>query len=145
MYFEDERNAIESRFRTKWLASAYSTVPIYFQNREFDPAGASYVSCIVKNATAQQISLGSPAIHRYIGVIINDILVKVNKGTKPSKDMADAISEIWRNAQFSKNNSGRILCRTPRIVDLGRRGDYQQHRIETEYERDVSLTTQPAG
>lgn len=146
MFFEDERNAIESRFKLKWEASAYSGVPILYENREFDAQAGNFVSCVIRLSTlSQQITLGNPALHRYYGSILNDVYVKLNNGTKPLKDIADVICEIWRNAQFSKNNSGRILCRTPSLLPLYRRGDYYQVQVQTPYERDVSLITQAAG
>lgn len=146
MYYEDERNAIESRFKTKWEASVYAAVPICYDNYEFDAGGQTFVTCYVMSAnTGEQKSLGSPAVHRYYGSIINDVLVKVNSGTKAVREMSDVICEIWRNAQFSKNNSGRILCRTPSILPLRRRGDYFQLQVQTSFLRDVSLVTQPAG
>lgn len=145
-YYEEERKAIETRFSTHWLASSYSSVPIQWPNIEFDPlTNPSFVSINILPGMASQISLGSPAIHRYSGVITNSVYIKANAATKVARQMSDTITDIWRNANFIHEGGGRILCRTPSIAVLGTERNWFRIDVTTSFIRDEQLTTQPGG
>jgi hypothetical protein len=141
--FVDERSAIEQRFYTQWAA----ITPIKFENVEFvQPEASPWVSLIIQRGSGDQIDIGtSNPTHRYNGVINVQIFTPQLTGTRSQGStaadaLADKVSGIFRNAQFSSGALGTIRCRTPRIVVSGNDPyGWYQINVLTPYVRDQNF------
>ena len=88
----------------------------------------------ILNADADQISLGSDPYYRNVGVISIAVMTPEGIGSATAKGYCDALSAIFRSAQFSG-----ILCRTPRIEEVGNMDGYYQIQVITEFQRDETF------
>jgi hypothetical protein len=115
MSHADTRRAIESRFQTEWAASAYSAIPVWYENAKFTvPTTGAYVALSIIDTGSEPADIAGTFI-RYTGTIQADIIVPENTGTQTARQMADVIAGIYRRAQFSCGASGTINCRAENI------------------------------
>ena len=131
MSFADERKAIESR-----LAAAWTTTPIRYENVPFGATSSPYVALFVIDGEGQQISLGTPALRRWVGIIMIQVFVPQDTGTQLAKGYADTIGAIFDRAQFSSGNSGTIRCRVPSIQSIGIQNGWHQINVSIPFIRD---------
>lgn len=139
MSFEDERNAIESRFAANFTALAANRIK--WENATFkEPNNGSWVALTILSGDAQQIDLGSPnALHRYVGIIQIDVFVPPDTGTAGARALADDIEPIFRNVQFSAGTSGTITTRAPSYRPIGLDGGWFHGVVSMAYYRDKSF------
>jgi len=119
MNFNAERQAIEARF-----SANYTSTLIKYDNLEFSPpANTSWVAISILNGANNLASIGttgnSSRLTRFNGIIQVDIYTPEGTGTKTSRDLADVISAIFNQVQFSAGSSGTIQTRIPDYVELG--------------------------
>lgn len=131
MSFEDARRAIETRLETNW-----TTTPIRFENVPFQETMQPYVALFIRDGQGMQISLGTPALRRWPAVIVVQIFVPQDIGTKLAKTYADSIAAIFDRAQFSSGNSGTIRCRIPSIEPVGITHGWHQTNVTVPMIRD---------
>lgn len=129
--FSDERKAIESR-----LAAAWTTTPIRYENIPFAERSTPYVALFIGNGEGTQVSLGTPALRRWVGIIMIQIYAPQDSGTNLSKSYADTIGAIFDRAQFSSGNSGTIRCRIPSIQNIGVTNGWNQLNVTVPFIRD---------
>jgi hypothetical protein len=130
--FADERRAIEARF-----SSMYTTTTVKYENVSFSKPSASWVSLYILNTEARRITLGdSTQIHRFPGMIVVNIFTPEDEGTQEAREIADTVSDIFRDAQFSAGSSGLITCRTPSLDPVGTREGWYQVNVSTLFQRD---------
>jgi hypothetical protein len=135
MNFDDERRAIEARF-----SANYSSTQIKFDNLEFSPpANASWVALSILNGDPITASIGttgnSSRLTRFSGIVQIDIYTPEGSGTKSSRDLADVISAIFNQVQFSAGLSGTIQCRVPSYTELGIDDGWFHAVMSVAYER----------
>lgn len=134
--FNLERQAIEER-----LAANYSAVPIKYENLSFvPPTNTSWIALTILTGSAFQASLGtgnSSRLTRFSGIIQIDIYTPEGVGTKSAKDIADVISAIYDNVQFSSGSSGTITCRVPDYKTLGIVDGWYHAVVSVAYQRSV--------
>lgn len=135
MSFQDERAAIESRFASAWA----STTKVRYENVEFaEPKDrTAWVSFNIITGDGRQITLGDNAVHRLPGVIVIQVFTVKDGGTAQARTLADQAAAVFRQAEFSSGNSGRILCRTPSILSVGVRDGWYQLNVKIPFIRDV--------
>lgn len=139
MSFADERKAIETRMAQAWQGSAYSAVPVLYQNDgKKPPNNAPYLVLWIKTGEGQQITLGSNPTDRYAGLIIVDVLVPEGSGSNEAKLMADFVSATFKRASFSSGASGLIRCRVPYLDALGAKHGWERFQLSVPYDRDVT-------
>jgi len=133
MSFADERQAIEGR-----LAANYSSTSIKYENVPFNqPASSAWVSLEILSGDGGQASLGgAQAIHRYGGVIQITIYTPEDTGTDAARTIADILEPIFRQKQFSQDNSGVIHTATPSFYSLGVVGGWYRSVVSIPYFRD---------
>jgi len=131
MSFADERKAIESR-----MAAAWTTTPIRWENVPFAATSTPYVALFILDGEGNQVSLGSPALRRWVGIIVVQIFVQQDTGTQLARSYADTIGAIFDRAQFSSGNSGMIRCQTPSINNVGVTNGWNQINVTVPFIRD---------
>lgn len=131
MSFEDARKAIESRLHTNW-----TTTPIKFENVPMKETADPYVAVFILEGDGEQISLGTPALRRWTGVIVLQVFVPADTGTKDAKTYADSLAALFDRAQFSTGNSGTIRCRIPSIETVGDKHGWHQINVTVPFIRD---------
>lgn len=129
--FEDSRRAIEDRFKQNW-----TTTPIKFENAPFLEIRSAYVAIFIREGDGSQISLGTVALRRWPGVIVFQIFIPQETGTKAAKAYADTIGGIFDRAQFFYGNSGIIRCRVPSASSSSVRDGWYQLNVSVPYIRD---------
>lgn len=129
--FADFAKAIESRLQTNW-----TTTPIKFESVPFREMADAYVALFIRDGEGNQISLGTPALRRWPGIVIIQVLVKEDTSTRVARGYADTIAAIFDRVQFSVDGSGTITCATPSIQIIGTRDGYFQLNVTVPYHRD---------
>ncbi len=131
MSVESAAKAIETRLQANW-----STTPIKYENAPFPEPTAAYVALFIRDGEGNQISLGSPAVRRWPGLIILQIFVPADTGTRKALEYADDLGPIFDRVQFSDGESGTITCRTPSTQIIGSRHGWQQVNVTIGFHRD---------
>ncbi len=131
MSFEDAAKAIESRLQANW-----STTPIKFENAPFAETTSAYVALYIRDGEGNQVSLGTPALRRWPGLIIVQVFVPENTGTRKAREYADDIGPIFDRVQFSSGGSGTITCRTPSIDVIGLKFGWWQVNVTVMFSRN---------
>lgn len=90
---------VESRFATVWGA----TTPIAYEGVDFSPtAGSSWVAIKVREGSSRKITLGSGAqVRRTIGTIFVETYAPLGQGSKPTRDLVDAVKVVFRDYRAS--------------------------------------------
>lgn len=140
MSFSAERQAFESKLNTVWAASAYSTVPVWWENTAFNvPDGVAYLAPTIVSLPSAQIEIGGLAdavLNRYGGYMQIDIAVPEETGNDVARKMADVIANGFRRARLEVTGSGYIRCNVPELVNLGIRQGRYRLMVRIPYTRD---------
>jgi hypothetical protein len=140
MSFEAERAAIETHFNTAWLLSAYASVPVIYENTNIkQPKDSDFLIHRIGNSDGQQMEIvgQADALHRYVGLVMVDILALPGAGTARPRAIADVVSEIYRRAEFSSVQAGRFVFRTPSIKSFGLYSERYRFCVTCPYRRDI--------
>lgn len=129
--FADERKAIEAR-----MAAAWTTTKIRYENVPFASLSTPYVALYILDGEGLQISLGTPALRRWVGIIMVQVFVPQDSGTQVAKGYADTIGAIFDRAQFSTGGSGTIRCQIPSLKSVGVTNGWQQVNVTIPFIRD---------
>lgn len=130
--FEAERQAIESR-----LEANVTAIPIRYENIPFEETKDPYCAVFVRRGAGNQISLGDGAqLQRWAGVIIVQVFVPADTGTKPAAAYADMIAAVFNRQEFSVPGSGLIRCRVAHSETVGVRNGWFQINVTVPYRRD---------
>lgn len=130
MSFEDAGKAIETRMQNNW-----NTTPIKFENVPFVEPSTAYVALVIRDGEGSQIDCGTPALSRWPGVIMIQVFVPVDTGTRQAREYADQIAPIFSRAQFSNGNSGNISCRIASIEKAPDKNGWCQFNVTVPYQR----------
>lgn len=131
MSTEDARQAIEARAAANW-----TTTPIRFENVPFQESAAPYMALFILDGDGVQISLGTPAVRRWSGVILMQIFVQPDSGTKLARTYADSLGAIFDGQQFSAGDSGTIRTGIPSIRPIGIQHGWYQVNVTIPFIRD---------
>jgi len=135
--FEEERRAIEGRFKNAWGAKT----PIRMDNarwKDLDPEETpAYVALFIVNGLGQQIELRETALVRFNGQIIVQVFTKERTGNSRARKLANDVADVFRRADFARGSSGRIRCRIPTIVRVGDNNGWYQLNVSTPFMRDA--------
>ena len=132
MSFEDTRKAIEVRFKTAWG----TTTPIRFENAPAIDGINPFVALTILDGEGEQISLGTPALRRWVGLIVIQIFVKADTGTQQARAYATQAGAVFDRAEFSSGNSGTIRSRIPSVRAIGVRDGWYQLNVSVPFIRD---------
>ena len=130
MSFQQAQLDIETRFAVAFT----STVSVKYQNVNFRPtSGQTYAELQIFDTATIRASLGTPALHRTHGLIRVNIFTTLNSGTTTGRALADAAAAIFRDATFSG-----IVCRSPRVLNVGEAEGWWVTSMIVEFYRDES-------
>lgn len=130
MSYADERDAICSRFEAHWA----SRTPLAWPNRGFAvPPEREWIRLTILDGDTRQVSIGSPGanIHRHSGVIVIQVFVPIDSGTRTARDLADQAAAIFRNQRFDG-----IRCDVPSVREIGPDGVWFQVNMSCPFRRD---------
>lgn len=125
------RQAIEERLSTLW-----TTTPIRYQNAPFQETANPYVALFILDGDGEQISLGTPALRRWAGVIMLQVFVPEDTGHAQARSYADSLGALFDRAQFSVNGSGTIRCRMPSMTPSETHEGWYQVTVAIPFIRD---------
>lgn len=98
-------NVILKQFNSEWAESAYSTVPVAYENQTFDdaPALTSWVRVTCKNSGGLQRSVGKAPdrVWQRFGFVIFEVYIKPNTSTYTGKDMCEEIISMFEGKKIS--------------------------------------------
>ena len=129
--FAEEAKAIETR-----LAAGWTTTPIRYDNAPFPETTAPYVALFILDGDGNQISLGAVALRRWVGLIVLQIFVPQDTGTRLAKGYANTLGALFDRAEFPVENGGLIRCRVPSIAEIGIRNGWNQLNVTIPFTRD---------
>lgn len=93
--FEDQWKSIEKRMNANWSGSA-----VKFDNVPFDYPSQKYVALHVLFGDGFQASLGDTPFFRHVGIVMLQIFVPKETGTKDVGTLADRFRTIFNHKQF---------------------------------------------
>lgn len=129
MSYESERQSIEQRFETQWAA----TLPVRYDNVEFEPPATAYVELQIHNGDAFAASTGgSTILERSVGIISMNLFGQKGTGTATLKGHVDTLCAIFRNANFDS-----IQCRSPNVTRLGEQDGRYVINVSVPFYRDA--------
>lgn len=111
MNFEQERQALETRFSTLWVDT-----PIKWPNVHFKTSGLDeFVSLTIVHNDAEQAQQGNLIhLYRYYAFISTQIFVRPNRGSRRAYALADKAVEIWKTRTIEFLHIG-----VPELVEVG--------------------------
>lgn len=139
MSFEAERASIVGHFQTAWAASAYSTVPVIYDNISVKLPSTDFLYHQIIGGDGMQkeiVGLGA-ALHRYTGLVQVDILVPIGTGSATARKMADVVADAYRRRQLTDSSGGRIVFKTPSIRLVGATNERYRVIVSCPYYRDI--------
>ena len=123
----EERKVLQSWFATQWALLTTpvkgTDVPVSYEGQTFDPpkSGGAYIEMwLLGQDEGTQVSLGTPALNRYVGMVqftINCPLVDGGSNAQ-ARQIADALDGLWSGRRF-QTTTGHIRCRVPGLRTLG--------------------------
>lgn len=133
MSFAQERQDIEDRFKTQWVAGP--NTPIEFENIDFTaPVNLPYVRLTIDSAGATPGDIGT-AMVRYGGLVIVDIFAPTNAGTNAARVLADAAQAIFKYITLA--NSAREIRFWPGAFrTLPDSGNFYHCQLTVPFQRD---------
>lgn len=139
MSFEAERARIETHFRDQWALTAFSAVPVLYENTNIKQPSADFLLHRLASAEGMQIEIvgPGPAFHRYAGLVQVDIVCTVGSGTAQARKLADAVANIYRRQQLTDGSGGIITFRTPSFRAMGTYSERYRFVVSCPYQRDI--------
>ena len=129
--FDDAAKAIETRLSAAWV-----TTKIRYVNAPFVETRTPYVALFVLDGEGHQISLGAVVLHRWVGVILMQVFVLQDTGTRLAKTYANTLGAVFDRAEFSSGASGLIRCRVPSVQEIGITNGWYQLNVSVPFIRD---------
>jgi hypothetical protein len=109
------RQYTESRLQTNWTSTS-----IKFENKDFTPViGSPYIAFNIEPDNSEQIGLPQVPMYRHTGLLVFEIYVPSNTGTKNTRTYIDNIAKLFAGQQF--NN---ITCRSYETMKTGKIGEW---------------------
>lgn len=129
--FASAAKAIEVRLAANW-----TTTTIKYEAVPFTETRSAYVALFIRDGEGSQISLGTTALRRWPGVIIIQVFVPQDTGSRTARGYCDTLAAIFDRVQFSVDASGTITCGTPSVQIIGTREGWFQMNVSVPYHRD---------
>lgn len=117
--------SIEEHFRAQ-----YTETPVEWENAApFNSNGARFVRFVVREAGRQQIALPqSSRSTRLVGVVMAQVLVPRNEGTRKAREIADLIAGL-----FDKQKVGNVQFREAEARPIGATGQWWQMNVSVPF------------
>lgn len=139
MSFEAERATIETHFRDRWALSAYAALPVIFDNVNTKQPTGDFVFHRIADSDGRQMEVVGQGLtlHRYVGIVQADVMVRIGSGTAEARKIADAVADVYRRRQLVSNTAGIITFRTPSMRTLGTINERFRLVVTCPYHRDA--------
>jgi len=124
-YVQSDHRAIELRLEDNWGEET----EIAFKNVEFESDDYDeWIRLTIIDGDSKQMSLEETPLHRRVGLIIIQVFVRPDTGTKRIEELAGRAADIFRAVQFDG-----ITCRSPMYREIGDAKNWFQANVETEF------------
>lgn len=139
MKWSDERAAFEMR-----VSDNFETVRVQYPGTALKPAVSSteaWVKMQLLSGSTDRVSLGPNGMFRSSGIVLFMIYAPTGASTKLNRSIADELSDLFHEAEFTYADSGHIRCYAGGLDDRGLTpdGNWYQLNLRFEYQRDVFL------
>ena len=126
MQFEQSRVEIVTQISSNWTVT-----DVQFDNQPM-PLGDEYIRPVILDGDSNQISLGPTGLHRRVGVLIIQIFVLKDTGTKRTKELADMLSVLFKSVKL-----GDTQFESPTLVRVGQNQKYHQENFQVPFYVDI--------
>ena len=113
MSYEQQRQTIESYFKTNW-ENLHPELPISWQNVKTAECKDGYVQISILTGGSELVGLGETNLYRHSGVISIDFYLPAFKGMRNADLYSDTIKTLFTGKSF-----GMTQCRSPSRTNLG--------------------------
>ena len=121
------RQYSESRFKTNWTLT-----PIRFENLDYTPIiGTPYIDFSIEPEESFQIGLPQVPMFRHTGLLVFEIYVPSNTGSKNTRTYIDEIAKLFAGKQFND-----ITCRSLQSMKIGKIGEWYLTVVHVQYQYD---------
>ena len=149
----EERQILEGWFAKQWANPALSvptppflqwktaTCPVFYEGQVSDipPAGGPFIEMfVIGSPSGTQVSLGTPALERYVGIIQFTISCPISNSVGPNemaREIGDNLDKMFKGRRF-QTSAGRIRCRVPGLHTMGQINDRWVAVLSVPYLRD---------
>lgn len=121
------RQYVETRFKTNWTLTS-----IKYENLNFVPiVNQAYIALSIEPEPSYQIGLVQQPVFRHEGLLVFEIFVPTNTGTKNTRNYIDNIAKLFAGKQFNG-----ITCRSIDTMKVGDIGEWYLTVAYIEYMYD---------
>jgi len=133
MSFNALHDAINTRFKVE-VADAESVYTVYDNFPDAKTDDTEFVRFTVLPGESIQVTTGSPGNNRFrtAGIAVASVYNKVETGDNSNLVLIDKINEAFRAV-----TAGGVTYRTPRVITVGRLGNWYQTNIEIPFYADT--------
>ena len=146
--YAPEAQQIRDRFTAEWTDGGSPRTPVDYENEHFDAQVDAadpttgrplpWVRLTVFGSDASRASLGgSVARYRHDGETVIEVFAPRGGGDAEARQLADHAAGIFRSWQ-----SGELTFWTPRVVRLGREGQWYRLNVIAPFKRDSVFSHQ---
>lgn len=119
-----------------WTAGPASTVAIRWPNVPWkQPDSGEWISFKLIPGDGEQKSLGSSKLERQFGLVMVQVFVPKNKGTRRAYVLGDAVGAIFRYQTVARDGVS-VEFLTPELADVSERADTYQTNVKVPYRAD---------
>lgn len=141
MFFDEERQVLQSHFTSEWKSRKFADIHVFYESLDIgSKKPTEFITFDIIPGAAEQISFGVDVLHRWIGVMQNDVFVMKTSRIARAKRIADEVALIWHRTELKLANNGRILLQTPQLIVLGLVDGRYRLTVSTPFTRDVTIT-----
>ena len=125
MSFNNERLAIENRFKDRWVDT-----DIAWENIAFDmPNNDEWVRLTILNGASGYRAING--LKRHTAIIVVQIFTPIDSGTSTIRKYADMVTSIFDGQKFSD-----VVCDVASIETVGADDTFHQVNVTIPYWRD---------
>lgn len=123
-----------------YLQANHPTTTLLMSGQAVPNRSSLYVKFfVIASADTTQITLGTQAKSRNVGIIQIDVRGPTDKGAGPTGDLAWELAKFISRKEFTVPAEGLITLKDPSVVDMGERGEehWQLGRIPYRYDFNI--------
>lgn len=126
--------AMTDVFRTAWVASAYSAIPIYYDDVKKGPVNTAYVRFSIQHNENPSVSIGGQSKRfRQYGVITVQIFTPSGEGRATNNLMTEVALRAFMGVN---TGADAITFRDPTPREVGESGNFWQNNVLVEFDYD---------
>jgi len=126
MLFDQCRVDVETEIQANW-----NETHVVYENEELKYAD-EYIRPAIIYGESNQVTLGPSGTHRRLGVLVIQIFVKENTGTRRIKFLADTLTPLFKSVKL-----GIIQFESPTLIRVGQNNGYYQENFQVPFYVDI--------